>query len=255
MAMRATTVRFSEELWRLLEEEAAREGVSAAQYVRDATVMRVGYTMGRRGDAAMESALARISGAPGGNGAALEPAGAPAGSSAPADVTAVVRDRDRLRAVEGTGLLDAPPDPRFDRLTALASEVLGTPVALVSLVDADRQVFASCLGLPEPWATARETPLTHSFCQHVVAGREPLVVNDAREHPALRDNLAIRDLDVIAYLGVPLIDAAGHALGSLCAIDSRPRQWTRSQVSLLESIAGSVTTELELDRLRRAADD
>src|SRR3712207_9349846 len=62
MAMRATTVRFSEDLWRLLEEEAAREGVSAAQYVRDATVMRVGYTMGRRGDAAMESALARIGG-------------------------------------------------------------------------------------------------------------------------------------------------------------------------------------------------
>jgi hypothetical protein len=249
MAMRATTVRFSDDLWRLLEEEASREGVSAAQYVRDATVMRVGYTMGRRGDAAMETALARI------GGAAAPPPAPSTGPGPPVDVLTVVRDRERLGAVRATGLLDAPPQPRFDRLTSLASEVLGTPVALMTLVDADRQVFASCIGLPEPWQTARETPLTHSFCQHAVASREPLVVHDAREHPVLQENLAIRDLDVVAYLGVPLIDSAGHALGSLCAIDSRPRQWTRAQVSLLQSIAASVTTELELDRLRRASDD
>jgi hypothetical protein len=248
MAMRATTVRFSEELWRLLEQEAAREGVSAAQYVRDATVLRVAYTMGRRGDAAMETALARLGGV---HDAVRN--GAPV-AGAPPDVTAAVQDPERLAAVRATGLLDAPPAPRFDRLTALASEVLGTPVALVSLVDEDRQFFASCVGLPEPWSSARQTPLSHSFCQHAVASREPLVVDDAREDPVLRENLAVRDLDVVAYLGVPLIDSAGHALGSLCAIDARPRRWTATQISLLQSIAASVTTELELDRLRRAAD-
>ena len=102
------------------------------------------------------------------------------------------------------------------------------PVALVSLVDADRQFFKSCLGLPEPWASARETPLSHSFCQHAVARREPLVVDDAREHEVLRDNPAIRDMGVVAYAGIPLIDAAGHALGTLCVIDSQPRHWTKA---------------------------
>ena len=77
--------------------------------------------------------------------------------------------------------------------------MLNAPVALVSLVDADRQFFKSCLGLPEPWASERGSPLSHSFCQHAVASREPLLVDDSREHELLRDNPAIRDIGVIAY--------------------------------------------------------
>jgi GAF domain-containing protein len=124
--------------------------------------------------------------------------------------------------------------------------VLHAPVALVSLVDADRQFFKSCLGLPEPWASERGSPLTHSFCQHAVAAREPLIVTDAREHPVLRDNGAIRDMGVIAYAGIPLIDDKGHALGTLCVIDSQPRHWTSHQIELLSDIAASVTTEISL---------
>jgi GAF domain-containing protein len=126
--------------------------------------------------------------------------------------------------------------------------VLNAPVALVSLVDADRQFFKSCLGLPEPWASEREAPLTHSFCQHAVASREPLLVDDAREHELLSDNLAIRDMSVIAYAGIPLIDPDGHALGTLCVIDSRPRHWTTHQVRLLSDLAASVVTEISLAR-------
>ena len=88
----------------------------------------------------------------------------------------VVQDETRLDALRRTGLLDTPPEEVFDRLTRLVRRLLGAPVVLVSLVDADRQFFKSALGLPEPWATRRETPLSHSFCQHVVATGAPLAV-------------------------------------------------------------------------------
>jgi GAF domain-containing protein len=97
---------------------------------------------------------------------------------------------------------------------------------------------------PEPWASRRGTPLSHSFCQHAVASREPLIVADSREHELLRDNPAIRDIGVIAYAGIPLIDAGGHALGTLCVIDSRPRHWTTDQIQLLSDLAASVVTEI-----------
>ena len=158
-----------------------------------------------------------------------------------------VRNGARLSALREAAVLDTPAEDRFDRITRLAARFLGVPVALVSLVDEDRQFFKSCMGLPEPWASARETPLSHSFCQHVVHSAEPLVIEDAREHPLVRDNLAIGDLGVIAYAGVPLTDADGHVLGSLCAIDSRPRTWTGEEVQTLRDLAGVVMTEIELE--------
>jgi GAF domain-containing protein len=244
MAMRATTVRFGETLWRQLEAEAAREGVSSAQFIREATIVRVTYAMGQRGDADFEAALGRTT--------ATRAAGPPEVQAerrrALLAAAAAVKDSDRLDALRATGLLDSDIAPSFDRLARLASHVLNAPVALVSLVDADRQFFKSCLGLPEPWASQRESPLTHSFCQHAVASREPLLVDDAREHPLLRDNLAIRDMGVIAYAGIPLIDPDAHALGTLCVIDSRPRHWTTHQVQLLSDLAASVVTEISLAR-------
>jgi GAF domain-containing protein len=244
MPMRATTVRFGDALWRLLEREAELEGVSAAQFIRDATVLRVAYAMGQRGDEELELALERTL------PREREPAGQPPGERRQAlmEAAAAARDHDRVEALHATGLLDTDVTPEFDRLARLAAHVLNAPVALVSLVDSDRQFFKSCLGLPEPWASAREAPLTHSFCQHAVASREPLLVDDAREHPLLRDNLAIRDMGVIAYAGFPLIDADGHALGTLCVIDSQPRHWTTHQVQLLGDLAASVVTEIALAR-------
>ena len=158
---------------------------------------------------------------------------------------------DRLRTLESTGLLDSPPEPSFDRLTRLAAGLLDAPVALVSLVDDRRQFFKSALGLLEPWASRRETPISHSFCQYVTRERTPLVVSDAREHPLLRDNLAIRDLSAIAYAGIPLM-IDDQAIGAFCVIDARPRQWRPDQVELLQDLAASVVTEIEL---RMALDD
>jgi GAF domain-containing protein len=244
--MRATTVRFSDDLWGLLEQEAAGAGVSAAQFVRDATVMRIAYFMGRRGDAGLDATLDRL-GVP-------SPASA-TGGSVSAEVLAAVRDPERLRALRATGLVGSPAQENFDRHARIAAEALDAPVALVSLVDEDGQFFKSCLGLPEPWSSRRGTPLSHSFCQHVVAAREPLIVEDAREHPELRENLAIRDLDVIAYAGMPLVDNEGHVLGTLCAIDHKPRKWTQRQVNLLRDVAAAVTREIELAPAAAAAGD
>ena len=113
-------------------------------------------------------------------------------------------------------------------------------------MDEDRQFFKSCIGLDEPWRSARQTPLSHSFCQHALESREPLVIEDARSHPLVRDNPAIRDLGVVAYAGVPLVTRRGHALGTLCVIDHQPRAWTRDQIETLLDLAASVMTEIEL---------
>lgn len=160
----------------------------------------------------------------------------------------------RLHALTATGLLDSSPEQAFDRFTRLASKLLGTPVALVSLVDRDRQFFKSHIGLQDPWASARETPLSHSFCQYVVSNQQPLVVPDARRHAVLRHNPAIDALGVIAYLGVPLTTADGHTLGSLCAIDTKPREWDQQTIDILTDLAALVMTEIELRLLGRQLD-
>lgn len=153
---------------------------------------------------------------------------------------------ERRAALIATGLLDSPAEASFDRITSLVSRVLSVPVALVSLVDIDRQFFKSSTGLPEPWASQRQTPLSHSFCKHVVTSGEPLVVGDARGHPLVGGNSAVAELGVVAYLGVPLTTPQGHVLGSLCAIDVSTRQWSEADVRLMRDLAEIVMREVTL---------
>ncbi|GFO62168.1 ATP-binding protein [Geomonas paludis] len=162
------------------------------------------------------------------------------------DISAHVADPTRLAALRAVALLDTPAEEAFDRLTRLATQFVDAPVSLVTLVDADRQFFKSCIGLPEPWQSRRETPLSHSFCQYNRIAKQPLLIEDARLHPFFKDNPAIRDLHVIAYLGIPLATADGYILGSFCVIDAKPRQWTAAQVSAIEDLAASVMTEIHL---------
>jgi len=168
------------------------------------------------------------------------------------DLTAV-RDPGRLLALSESGLGPAS-DARMEFYAAWVRRVLNVPVALVTLVEADRQVFPGMSGLPEPWATRRATPLSHSFCRHVVDSAEPLVVADARQHPLLRDNLAVPELGVVAYAGMPLTDDHHQVLGSLCAIDTVPRDWTPAEVDELRAIASACAGELRLRLARVAAD-
>ncbi|MET7746682.1 SpoIIE family protein phosphatase [Streptomyces sp. NPDC005385] len=134
----------------------------------------------------------------------------------------------------------------MDRFARLVAGVIGVPVALVALVESDRQVFPGMVGLEGDWAQARQTPLSHSLCRHVVADREPQVFADVRKDARTQDSLAIGDLGVIAYAGMPLVDADGVVLGSLCAIDTRPREWTPAELSLLEDLAAACSAELQL---------
>ena len=159
---------------------------------------------------------------------------------------AVIRDDARLAALRKLGLLDSAPDATIDSFTRMATELLGVPISLVSLLDADRQFFLSQRGLEASVAAARETPLSHSICKHVVAGGAVLAVDDARTDPLVRDNLAVTELGVGAYAGMPLILEDGNAVGALCAIDTGPREWSERELALLGDLAAALNSIIDL---------
>jgi PAS domain S-box-containing protein len=161
-------------------------------------------------------------------------------------LTGALTDPDRLAALRQTRLLDTPAEAVFDRLARLAARLLDVPIALMSLIDQDRQFVKASVGLPEPWASARETPVSQSMCRHVLASGQPLVVRDARWDELGRDNRFIRQLGAVAYLGIPLLLSSGHVLGSFCVVDRRPRDWTRDDVDSLTDLAVMVMDEIEL---------
>ncbi|MGW4361236.1 GAF domain-containing SpoIIE family protein phosphatase [Streptomyces californicus] len=163
-------------------------------------------------------------------------------------------DEGRLGALRETGL-SAASDAGMERFARLAAEVVGVPVSLVSLVEPARQVFPGMVGLADPWAESRQTPLTHSLCQHVVAEGRPLVLTDAREDTRTCASLAIPDLGVVGYAGMPLTDSDGHVLGSLCAIDTEPRRWSERELGLLEDLAAACSAELRLRIVSRQRQD
>ncbi len=163
-----------------------------------------------------------------------------------------IQDPARLTALRATGLLDGEAHADLGCITELATQLLGVPVSHVSLVEHDRQFLAACTGMPEPWARARETPLSHSLCRHVVERDAPLVIADAREHPLVADNLAVRDLGVVAYAGVPLHVESGTPIGALCAIDRVPREWSEADLHALSGMARITSKLIELHGIRTA---
>ena len=157
-----------------------------------------------------------------------------------------IRDPERLALLRRTRLLDAPPEPAFDRLTRLASRLVNAPIALVTLIDEDRQFFLSCVGLPAPLSTVRQTPLSYSLCKHIVETDEALICADLREHPTLGNDPTLLAFGIGAYAGIPLRTATGHVLGSFCVLDVVPRDWTQEQIEMLTTLANSAISEIEL---------
>jgi PAS domain S-box-containing protein len=155
-----------------------------------------------------------------------------------------IKSLERLSALKQSGLLDRAGREQFGVLTDHLRTMLGVPVAIVSIVDEDRQVFAGHCGLPEPWASDGETPMTHSFCQHVVEANDVLIVNDANAHALVRENHAIGDLGVVAYLGVPVTLPSGEIAGALAAIDTEPHNWSDWEIDCLKSFARVVEREI-----------
>jgi PAS domain S-box-containing protein len=163
----------------------------------------------------------------------------------PSSPTGLLADPGRLAALQQTNLLDTAAEEAFDRLARLAARLLAAPIALVTLVDTDRLFLKACLGLPEPWASARQLPLSHSLCHRLLATGQPLVIGDVGTDPLARGNQAVVELGVAAYLGIPL-RFEGQVLGSLCVADRQPRPWTQDDVAALADVAGLVMTEIEL---------
>jgi len=161
---------------------------------------------------------------------------------------------ERLAALRYLDLLDPAKDVAFDRLARLASHTLQVPVALVSFVSDHRQLLHGAAGVPESVASSRELPLSHSFCQHVVTSEAPLIIEDVRSHPLVRENLAISEFGVVAYAGIPLRTKDGQILGSFCAIDTQPRRWTEQEIALLTDFAGAAISEIELRATVRATE-
>jgi two-component system cell cycle sensor histidine kinase/response regulator CckA len=163
-----------------------------------------------------------------------------------------LRDPARLDALHGLGLLDAPPAPELESLTRLAQRLLRAPVAVVCLVDAERQVFHSAAGLPDSLAGRREASLDYSICKYVVESKRALLVQDTRADARLRDTPAVTELGVVAYAGSPLRTPDGHVVGTLAVMDFTPRAWHPIEHELLEQLAGQARTVLALIDARRA---
>ncbi len=146
----------------------------------------------------------------------------------------------RLAALRALAIMDTPPEERFDRHTRLAAAAFRVPVALVSLVDEDRQWFKSCFGT-DVCESSRET----SFCAHAVAARAMLVVPDTLKDPRFRDNPLVADTKRIRfYAGAPIHSRDGQPLGTLCIIDMRPRDLDEGERALLADLARMVEAEL-----------
>ena len=147
----------------------------------------------------------------------------------------------RLEALRNLAILDTEPEARFDRHTAEISALLDVPVALVSLVDADRQWFKSHVGI-----AARETPRDMSLCAHAILGDDLLEVSDALADPRFADNpLVVGEPRMRFYAGMPLVLGNGARVGTLCVADTRPRQLDAFEIDHLRRVARSVVTELE----------
>ena len=146
----------------------------------------------------------------------------------------------RIATLRGLGILDTPPEDRFDRLTRLAQKIFDVPIAMVSLIDVNRQWFKSCQGL-----NATETPRGISFCGHAILGTEVFVIEDAAADPRFADNpLVTGGPRIRFYAGAPLRLQDGHAVGSLCIIAPTPRQFSPRDRELLAELATSVIAEL-----------
>lgn len=150
-------------------------------------------------------------------------------------------EAQRLALLRALELLDTPEEPFFDRIVRLVSRMLGVPIALVSLVDSDRQWFKSSFGL-----CARQTDRDSSFCAHAILGLEPFLVEDARQDTRFYDNpLVTGDPFIRFYAGVPLQTLGGVPLGTLCAIDTVPRVLTPVQLETLTDLADLVSEEIQ----------
>lgn len=154
-----------------------------------------------------------------------------------------LNEPQRLAALREYDILDSLPEPAYDAITRLASQICGTPISLITLIDQQRQWFKSNLGLD-----TQETPRNEAFCAHAILDpNSPLIVEDARLDERFMDNpITIGDPHVVFYAGIPLVTPGGYPMGTLCVIDRKPKQLTTEQLQSLRDLSYQVVLLLEL---------
>lgn len=151
----------------------------------------------------------------------------------------------RLSALRRYGVLDSEEDRNFDSITRLVKEVLGCPIAAVSLVDEERQWFKAVQGI-----AVHQTPRAVSFCDHTIRDARPMLIEDATADPRFAANPLVTGKPFIrSYAGAPLATPDGYHLGALCAIDFKPRRFSQTGIALLSRFAQIVVDQLELRTL------
>jgi GAF domain-containing protein len=150
----------------------------------------------------------------------------------------------RLAALRQYSIMDSPPEKAFDDLAELASYICGTPIAIITLLDAERQWFKARVGLD-----AIETPIGDAFCAHAIQMNEVMVVEDARKDDRFAVNPYVTgNPNIRFYAGAPLITPEGVPVGTICAIDCVPRRLPEEQRNALSILARQVVTQMELRR-------
>jgi PAS domain S-box-containing protein len=163
-------------------------------------------------------------------------------SDGPKLSTPAWREVDRLAALDGYAIMDTAPEPEFDDLVRVAAQVCGAPIALVSLVDSERQWFKAALGIE-----ARQTPRDIAFCAHAIQHRGVFLVEDATKDARFAGNpLVTGETGLRFYAGEPLETPEGLPLGTLCVLDTEPRSLTADQQFALKTLARQVASQLEL---------
>lgn len=157
----------------------------------------------------------------------------------------VLRDPARLAEIAALGLTAPEVDAVLQETVDEAAAALDLPTALVSVVMGEAQYFAAQHGLTGWMAEAHGTPVEWSFCANAVQSGEPFVVEDAEAHPLTKDNPLVRYEDLRCYAGIPLITAAGHALGTLCVIGNEARSFTGAELDLLRGLAKKAIARIE----------
>jgi signal transduction histidine kinase len=165
----------------------------------------------------------------------------------------VIEDESRVGAVRRVLATHGGMDDVLDRLTGLCSKTIGVPVAAVSFVDRDRQVFKASIGVPEPWNTVKQMPLRYSICKHAVGAGKPLIVRDTWRHAVVGRNPSVSELGVRAYAGMPLITREGHALGTFNVVDMRPRDWSKRELEALSELTAMALIEIDQHLATEAA--
>lgn len=161
-----------------------------------------------------------------------------------------IDEEARLATLRGLNILDTPPEERFDRITRIAQRVFDTPIALVSLIDSNRQWFKSCQGLD-----ASETPRSISFCGHAILSSEAFVIPDAVLDPRFADNPLVTGAPHIRfYAGQPLKAINGSRLGTLCIVDRKPHHLSRSDLDTLHDLGKLIENELNILDIQDMAD-